>query len=251
MKVGQATAPFSIFLKKMVISLRKTRFSGHRNRRKENGQSLVEFALVLPLFMLILMGIMDFGWLFYNYIGVENSARNAARIACVEYQNTNLNKTPGPNGTTILNPYLEGTLYSRTYEFSKYDEYMNDSNIRDKITLDEHGNPTGYYSYKLDDDYYYSQTLDILNAAKSAVTNSTSLQTLTLTYTYDTMIMANNKPFVPDNRYQGDVVVTVNAKMRCLTPVLGVFGDHMMLNLKSTATYKVEKAPPAAADDYD
>lgn len=225
----------------MVISLRKTRFSGHRNRRKENGQSLVEFALVLPLFMLILMGIMDFGWLFYNYIGVENSARNAARIACVEYQNTNLNKTPGSNGTTILTPYQDGTLYSRTYLFSKYDEYMDDENLREKLEVDAHGNVISYYN----------QTIDILDAAKTAVAKSTSLQSLTLAYTYDTKITSSNKPFVVDNRYQGDVVVTVHAKMRCLTPVLGVFGDHMMLNLNSTATYKVEKAPSVAADDYD
>ena len=61
----------------------------HNKAKKENGQAFVEFALVLPIFLLLIMGIIDFGWLFYNYIGVENAARNAARIACVEYENCN------------------------------------------------------------------------------------------------------------------------------------------------------------------
>ncbi|MGN0521248.1 MAG: TadE/TadG family type IV pilus assembly protein [Eubacterium sp.] len=57
----------------------------NKKSKNEDGQAVIEFALVLPIFLLLLMGILDFGWLFYNYISVENSARNAARIACVEY----------------------------------------------------------------------------------------------------------------------------------------------------------------------
>ena len=36
-------------------------------KKRENGQSAVEFALVLPILLLIVCGILDFGWLFYNY----------------------------------------------------------------------------------------------------------------------------------------------------------------------------------------
>ena len=32
--------------------------------KREKGQSIVEFALVLPLILLIVCGIIDFGWLF-------------------------------------------------------------------------------------------------------------------------------------------------------------------------------------------
>ncbi len=53
--------------------------------KSEKGQSAVEFAFVLPIFLFLLFAIIDFGWYFYNYISMENSARNAARIACVEY----------------------------------------------------------------------------------------------------------------------------------------------------------------------
>lgn len=35
--------------------------------KKENGQSVVEMALVLPVLLLLLVGIIDFGRVFYYY----------------------------------------------------------------------------------------------------------------------------------------------------------------------------------------
>ena len=47
------------------------------------GQSIVETALVLPIIILILMGIIDFGFLFNNYLIISNAAREGARSAAV------------------------------------------------------------------------------------------------------------------------------------------------------------------------
>lgn len=47
------------------------------------GQALVEFALVIPVFLLLIFGIIDAGRLIYTYNAVSNSARNAARVAIV------------------------------------------------------------------------------------------------------------------------------------------------------------------------
>lgn len=52
--------------------------------KSEEGQALVEFALVLPLLLLIICGMMDFGWLFYNQLNVDNCARETARAICTE-----------------------------------------------------------------------------------------------------------------------------------------------------------------------
>lgn len=52
-------------------------------RRKEDGQAMLEFALVLPIFLLILCGIIDFGWLFYNQLALNNICREGARYAVV------------------------------------------------------------------------------------------------------------------------------------------------------------------------
>ena len=59
----------------------------HHNRH-EKGQALVEFALVLPVLLVILCGIIDFGWLYYNQITLNNAAREGARYAVIHYDPT-------------------------------------------------------------------------------------------------------------------------------------------------------------------
>ena len=49
------------------------------------GQSLVEFALVLPMPLVLLLGIADFGRVFAAGITLEAAARNAAEAAAQEY----------------------------------------------------------------------------------------------------------------------------------------------------------------------
>jgi Flp pilus assembly protein TadG len=47
----------------------------------ESGAELVEFALALPLLLLVVLGIVDFGFLFQRYQVVTNAAREGARVA--------------------------------------------------------------------------------------------------------------------------------------------------------------------------
>lgn len=42
-------------------------------KRKESGQAMVEFALVFPVFLLLLCGIIDFGWLGYQQLLFESA----------------------------------------------------------------------------------------------------------------------------------------------------------------------------------
>lgn len=49
------------------------------------GQSFVEFALVLPMLLVLLLGIVDFGRVFAAGIAVEATGRNAAEAAAQEY----------------------------------------------------------------------------------------------------------------------------------------------------------------------
>ena len=58
-----------------------TRRTSRSRRRRSRGQSLVEFALVVPILFLILCGIMDFGFLLYSRMTVINAAREGARVA--------------------------------------------------------------------------------------------------------------------------------------------------------------------------
>ena len=54
--------------------LRPARHEG----RPALGQSLVEFALVLPLLLLLVLGGIDFGRVFYAYVAIEDDQEGAA-----------------------------------------------------------------------------------------------------------------------------------------------------------------------------
>lgn len=55
-----------------------------RSLIKENrGQGLVEFALVLPILLAVVFGIIDFGRLFYCWSTLSNASRHGARLAAV------------------------------------------------------------------------------------------------------------------------------------------------------------------------
>lgn len=47
----------------------------------ERGAELVEFALTLPLLLLVMVAVFDFGLLFQQYQGITNASREGARIA--------------------------------------------------------------------------------------------------------------------------------------------------------------------------
>lgn len=51
--------------------------------KNEKGQALVEFAIVLPIFLLIVMGIVQFGMVLNSYITIENVSREGARAGII------------------------------------------------------------------------------------------------------------------------------------------------------------------------
>jgi Flp pilus assembly protein TadG len=59
-------------------------------KRRSPGQALVEFALVLPVLLVILMGLFDFGRAVYAYTTVSNAAREALRVAIVDQNTTKI-----------------------------------------------------------------------------------------------------------------------------------------------------------------
>jgi len=54
-----------------------------RLRRDETGATLIEFAIVISLFLLIFFGLIDFGRLAYHVVTSERATQAAARIAAV------------------------------------------------------------------------------------------------------------------------------------------------------------------------
>lgn len=52
-------------------------------KKGEKGQAMVELALVLPILLFILLGIIEFGHIFYSYLVIQNATRDGARYGVV------------------------------------------------------------------------------------------------------------------------------------------------------------------------
>ncbi|MEX2158991.1 MAG: TadE/TadG family type IV pilus assembly protein [Dehalococcoidia bacterium] len=52
-------------------------------RGKSRGQSLVEFAMIAPLFFILVLGIVDFGMGLHSWMTMTNATREGARLAAV------------------------------------------------------------------------------------------------------------------------------------------------------------------------
>lgn len=116
-----------------------------KKKRREEGQAIVEFAIVLPIFLLLVMGIIDFGWLFYNYISVENSARNAARTACVEYAKVCYNEG-------------ENEPIDKTFTFADIDEEETTVAENDILKSVKNTLPPGVKNAKVTVEYTYDDS---------------------------------------------------------------------------------------------
>lgn len=59
------------------------------NITSERGQTMTEFAIVLPILVVLLFGIIQFGIAFNNYVTITDAARAGARKAAVSRQSGN------------------------------------------------------------------------------------------------------------------------------------------------------------------
>ena len=76
-----------------------------RPRRRcggDEGAVLVEFAIVVPLFLLLLFGVVEFGWAFYQKLDVRSGANEGARLAAVNYKTT-ASPSASDQATQIVN----------------------------------------------------------------------------------------------------------------------------------------------------
>jgi TadE-like protein len=66
--------------------------------RSERGQAVVEFALVIPILLLLLVGMVDFGRAIFYWFDLNGAANTGARYAVV-------NRYPGCVDNTCTAPY--------------------------------------------------------------------------------------------------------------------------------------------------
>lgn len=73
----------------------KLHIAGHRFLRSEDGTALVEFAIVLPIFLLLFFALIEFGRMGGEYVMADKAMQRAARIAAV--------RPPACGGVPIFN----------------------------------------------------------------------------------------------------------------------------------------------------
>jgi Flp pilus assembly protein TadG len=78
-----------------------------KHRRSGAGQALVEFALVAPLFFLLIFGVIQFGILFGGQIGLGNAAREVARYASTVPANAS-SATVAAQATAVMKRSIPG-----------------------------------------------------------------------------------------------------------------------------------------------
>ncbi len=68
--------------------------------RSEHGAELIEMAIVTPLLLLLVFGIVDFGFLFQRYVVLTNAAVEGARVASLPGYTAARRDRPGSRRTS-------------------------------------------------------------------------------------------------------------------------------------------------------
>lgn len=83
-----------------------------RNWKSSDGQTMVEFALVLPLLAMLLFGVIQFGILFNNYLDLTDATRAGARKAAVSRNTSDPSGPAGVATQAVINSAGDITLKS-------------------------------------------------------------------------------------------------------------------------------------------
>lgn len=113
----------------------ETRWRPHR-RGGEAGQSVAEFAIVVVPLLLLLLGIVQFAYLYNAQIGLTNAVRDAARYGSTLVANSNATAT---TSATLAAAFLRGSLgtYVTPYSTAQvdpgtqvcYDDYLDSNGV--------------------------------------------------------------------------------------------------------------------------
>ena len=108
---------------------------------KQKGQALVEFALIIPFFLLLIFGLIYSGLLFHDYNTLSNTVRSAAREAAL------LLVTASDNDyKSIKDHYLGKTTVTSLYTQQSFDvtPESNGSEVYVKVRIHMVRNVTSY-----------------------------------------------------------------------------------------------------------
>jgi Flp pilus assembly protein TadG len=133
-----------------------------RTHERERGQALAEFALVLPVFLLIFFAVVQFGVLLSAHIGLTNAVREVARFGSTI-------PTSDGSPSTAVQTYLTDTVlpgYVATYSKSNLGS--------SSVTYCKYQDTSGKYSVRLTVSATYNHPLFVpfVNVVLDAIDGS-------------------------------------------------------------------------------
>lgn len=81
-----------------------------KNLKNQKGQALVEFAIVLPILLMLVMGIIQFGMMLNSYLAIENASREGARAGIVGSADTEIESLIIASSPSLDPAYLTVSL---------------------------------------------------------------------------------------------------------------------------------------------
>ena len=129
-----------------------TKISPNRiSRKRQQGQTLTEFAMVLPLLALLLFGIIQFGIVFHQYVTLTDAVRAGGRQGAVSrdlsnpegrvidrVQRSAADLDPGKLGITVSSTWTQGddvtVIATYPYDISLLGVVVKSGNLRASTT---------------------------------------------------------------------------------------------------------------------
>lgn len=141
--------------------------------REDSGAELFEAALVLPILLMLLLGIITFGRAYNTYQTITRAAREGAKAAvltpCADsaYCSGATNYTADNIWTNFVNPVLQSDNLDTTQVTSKSLQY---------VQLDPNGSPSHVCGVQLQFSYPYTFSLPFTSLNLSTINLKTTVQ---------------------------------------------------------------------------
>jgi len=98
---------------------------------KQNGQSLVEFALVMPILLIFIMGMIEYGWILNAKINLTSAAREGIRTAVVSTDDRSTKAFTA--ASTAVSGVSGLTLINDTQHYKYYEVLDEVDNVRNAV----------------------------------------------------------------------------------------------------------------------
>lgn len=183
------------------------------SKRFRSGQGLVEFALILPVLMMMVMAILDFGRVMIAYASLSNSLRDAVRFAEI-YVSSGGSTAPYRDCPTIISLASRGTFVSDLQV-----------HVYHRKIISASGTTYG----QLDPDVQYK---DCTRFALPSNYNSPDADIWTGTTTYSGQTLNNDETI-----NNGDILeITVSGSVRIVTPLLSNLVPSLPIRFRAQRT---------------